>query len=252
MKAEGRPLTFAGFRPKGSGKTPEVRSEEYAVRTKERAAYSLAKAQCSEAVELSKTIRATMLGFGAIKPSVLAHPTLAAPAVHALKLDAELRAIPADGPFAAKVAHAKTRSLHALLPALKAVIEEAAEKAAEARKRRDREEADRRREQVWAYWRDVACRRREAIERARALRESKPTPWQAPFARPGDPATGSLDLPCAKQQAAHAFRQSASMEDQSGPLVAPDFAGRVYGNRRSTLEGSASMHFEWRTPKTIG
>lgn len=190
IKAEGRPLPFAGFRPKGSGKTREFRAEECAVRAKRRATYSVQKARCSEAVALSKAVCTTI---GDVRPSALDHPTFAALSAQALKLDSQLRGIPADGPFAAKVVRAKSRSLKALLPVLKAVIEEAAEKEAEVRKRRESEEADRRREKLWAYWREIASHRQEAIERAQRVRESQLAQLQARLAPAGDPATGSLD-----------------------------------------------------------
>lgn len=107
-KAEGQPLAFAGFRPKGSGITREARSQAKAARAIERETYATSKEAASQAQHLARAVRSLIPEY--IRQDHFTNPVTVAHTDRALALHTALDALPAEGPFAEKIAHAKRKS----------------------------------------------------------------------------------------------------------------------------------------------
>jgi hypothetical protein len=138
MKAEGKPLTFAGFRPKGSGLTREARAAAIAMRAAERARYSASKRHAEAA-------KATVQALRIIAPLKAPPGSLSRPEGQrrAVETVAVLRAVldtPAEGAFTRTIDRQRSKAFKAALPLMKAMLDDGIETAlVEERRKRDAE-----------------------------------------------------------------------------------------------------------------
>jgi hypothetical protein len=209
-KAEGKPLTFAGFRPKGSGLTREARAAAIAMRDTKRARYKANQ-------EAAETAKATVQALRMIAPPKAAPGSLSRPEgqLRAAETVAVLRAVldtPAKGPFARTIARQHGKALKAALPIMQTMLGEGVETALTA-KRRDEFKAHHTR------MREMACRasreRQEAMDQLEAERAAaKPMTDSAAFV-----ASIAVTTPAGREPPRH--RQTRSPVCEPASMVTP-------------------------------
>jgi len=230
MKAEGQPLPFAGFKPKGSGTPREARAEVRAARAREREVYAASALDTERAVELLHMVRALVPAY--IRKDHWRKASTAERTRIATEIVGKLNTFPAEGPFAEKIATAKCEARMALAPAMVAKLydniepERAAKRAAEATRQRERNlvlalEHSRRWQAAKAEGR---AERAAAAEREAEV--AMAATWKA------------MDCPRPRRAPAPVVKHA----------VSPDWAGRVYGRqcgirRRDSLAGEAQFMF---------
>jgi hypothetical protein len=216
MRAEGLPLPFAGFKPKGSGKTREVREAEAQTRRSERFLYGESKRQVEAARIAVLTMRAVLPRY--VRQDHFDVPGNVSEAYHALRAFEELQAMPAEGPFAAQLQTAKGKAFAAVVPIIKAATGHAIK---EAIQRQRREEQDAQHEWVFQALRNPPGR----PESAAKLQSSGEPAVDGPGASGPLPAAYSgPDIAPAPRTPAH--------EPEAVPVIQPDFAARCEANVR--------------------
>jgi hypothetical protein len=241
MRAEGRPLPFAGFRPKGSGKTREVREAEAQAKRSGRFHYDEAKRQAGDALWKAKMVRAMLPRYVrqdhlkfleapfdipvktiALPPFLEEGPLHINVPFHPLQACQELQALPEEGPFAGELARAKSKASAAVLPILKASM---ARTFKEEIKRYQREAAERQFEATRALMARIAEERSARAQPASGgLGACAPLPGSDPVS----------DIPPAPRKPPPAPKPA--------PVLQPDFAAQCQTNVR---------HRKHRTPSGL-
>src|SRR5262249_31291191 len=108
MREEGRQLPFAGFNPKGSGLTREVREAEAQAQRSERFEYGEAKREAEAAMASARLIRATLPRY--VRQDHFETPGDIGLAHQAVLAFQELQEMRTEGPFASLIEVAKTKA----------------------------------------------------------------------------------------------------------------------------------------------
>jgi hypothetical protein len=218
MRAEGRPLPFAGFKPKGSGKTREVREAEAQAKRSQRFLYGESKREAEAAKTSVQTIRAMLPRYVCQDHfDVPGNTTLAAQAVRSFE---DLQALPKEGPFAYELARLKIKAFAAMVPVFKAATARAFK---EAIQREKREAADRQYEETWAF------------VTSRLGRQKAPCPPQPSGERASDSFTALEPLPDPDAYLGPDIppaRPKPVPEPEAMHVIMPDFQGRLAARLR--------------------